>query len=43
MKKKMMTRIRMSDCSCEETKVPKTILMAREKSVSDICEVLRLC
>ena len=37
----MMTKIRksrMSDFSCEKTKVP----MARERSVSDVCEVLAL-
>ena len=35
----------MSDFSCEETKVcldSQTVPMARERSVSDVCEVLAL-
>ena len=44
----MMTKIRksrMSDFSCEKTKVcmdAQAVPMARERSVSDVCEVLAL-
>ena len=40
----MMTEFRksrMNDFSCEETKVRVGISMARERSVSEICEVLK--
>ena len=41
----MMTKIRksrMSDISCEKTKDSQAVPMARERSVSDVCEVLAL-
>ena len=41
----MMTKIRksrMSDFSCEETKVCLAVPMAGERSVSNVCEVLAL-